>query len=76
MSFLSAATTFVVLEFDLLGFDVSLPLQMLCYLSAGLIGGVVAGLVTKRQDSAFLDEFFEGVSKPVYEVEVLESDNM
>jgi len=76
VSFLSAATTFVVLEFDLLGFDVSLPLQMLCYLSAGLIGGVVAGLVTKRQDSAFLDEFFEGVSKPVYEVEVLESDNM
>jgi len=76
VSFFAAATTFVVLEFDLLGFDTPLPWQMLAYLSAGLIGGVMTGYLTKPQPKEFLDPFFTEVNTPVDKEEILESDNL
>ena len=76
ISFFAAAATFVVLEFDMLGFDTPLPWQMLAYLSAGLIGGIAGGFLTKPQNKEFLDRFFTEVNTPVDSIEVLESDHM
>jgi len=75
-SFGAAGVTFLVLEFGLLGFRVSLPWQMLSYLSAGLLGGLIAGYLTKPQPKEFLDAFFREVNTPVDRIEHLASDNM
>lgn len=77
VSFIAAALTFITMEMDLfMGIHIPLPWQMLSYLSAGLIGGLVTGLVTKPQPKEILDRFFEEVNTPVDKIEHLESDNM
>jgi len=77
VSFLAAATTFIVMEMDLfIGVHIPLPWQMFSYLSAGLVGGLVTGLLTKTQPKEFLDRFFEEVNTPVDRIEHLETDNM
>lgn len=76
VSFLAAASTFIVLELGLLGFQTPLPWQIFSYLTAGLIGGIVTGLVTQPQPKEFLDAFYKLVNTPVDHEEILESDNM
>jgi len=76
-SFLAAAATYITVEMDLfMGIPVPLPWQMLAYLTAGLIGGVAVGLLTKPQDKELLDTFFTEVNTPVDTIEVVASDNM
>lgn len=76
VSFCGAACTFIALETNLFGVSVSLPWQMFFYLSAGLIGGLVTGLVTKPQPKEFLDRFYEEVNRPVDKIEKIASDTM
>ena len=77
VSFLAALFTWIAVEFDLfMGIEIPLPWQILSYLTAGLIGGVLTGLLTKPQDKEFLDRFFNEVNTPVLEEEHLASDNM
>jgi len=65
-SFICAFTVFFVLEMDLfIGYHVSLPLQMVCYLSAGLIGAVAGALLTKPQPKEYLDRFYAILKRPV-----------
>jgi len=76
-SFICAFSVFLVLEFDhLFGWDVSLPWQMVSYLSAGLIGAIVAGLMTKPQPAEELDRFYTTIQTPVDRAESLVSDSM
>jgi len=77
VSFIAAAVTFVTMEMGFFaGIDVPLPWQMLSYLSAGLIGGVVTGYLTTPQPKELLDTFFREVNTPVTHIEHIESDNM
>ncbi len=76
-SFLAALFTWLFVEFDMfMGIKVPLPWQMTAYLSAGLLAGVITGLVTKPQPKELLDTFFAEVNTPVLKVEVLASDKM
>ncbi len=76
-SFISAFTVFIVCEFDLfIGYEVSLPWQMVSYITAGLAGAIIAGFVTRPQSKEFLDEFYNEMKKPVDTVEQLASDTM
>ena len=76
-SFMCAFTVFIVCEMDLfIGFEVSLPVQMVSYITAGLIGAVIAGIVTRPQPKELLDRFYDDLKKPVDRVEQLASDSM
>ncbi len=74
VSFISAATVFIICETGLV--DVSLPWEMVGYLSAGFIGAMVTGFLTKPQPKEQLDIFYKNLNTPVDEIEVLESDKM
>jgi len=74
VSFISAATVFIICETGLI--DVSLPWEMVGYLSAGFIGAIVTGYLTKPQSKEQLDIFYNNLKNPVDEIEVLESDKM
>ena len=74
VSFISATTVFMLCETGII--EVSLPWEMLGYLTAGLLGALITGYITKPQPKEELDKFFENLKKPVDAVEVLESDNM
>jgi len=77
ISFISAAVVFTACEMDLfMGVEVPLPWQMLSYLSAGLTGAVLGGLLTKPQPKETLDPFFDNLKRPVVEGEVIETDTM
>jgi len=76
-SFISAAAVFVTTEADFfIGYEISLPWQMVSYLTAGLLGAVIGGLATKPQPKEMLDSFYENVNVPVLAEETLASDNM
>jgi len=72
-SFIAAAATFLYCE---LFTEISLPWQMVCYLSAGIITGIIVGLITKPQPKEFLDKFFDRIQTPVDKEEILESDTI
>ncbi len=77
ISFISAAVVFITVEFDLfMGVKIPLPWQMLCYLSAGLIGAILGALLTKPQPKEFLDKFYDELKKPVDEIEHIATDTM
>ena len=54
-------------------FVVSTPWQMLAYLTAGFIGGIVVSLMTRKNDPEKLDRFFELLRTPVQLDEVIET---
>ncbi len=72
-SFLAAAATFLYCE---LALDISLPLQMVCYLSVGFATGIIVGLLTPRQSKEKLDKFYNTLKTPVIAEEQLASDNV
>jgi Na+/proline symporter len=74
VSFIAAAIAFFVCELGII--EVSLPWEMVGYLSAGLIGAFAGGLLTKPQPKEQLDAFYENLKKPVDQEEDLESDRM
>ena len=74
VSFIAATTAFLACELGV--FDVSLPWEMTMYLSAGLVGGLLGGILTKPQSKEQLDTFYATLLKPVDKEEHLESDNM
>ena len=77
ISFLSASVVFIAGEMDLfVGIKVPLPWQMLPYLSAGLIGALVGGLLTRPQPKEVLDRFYNNLRKPVDREEHLATDMM
>jgi len=77
ISFISAAVVFIILEFDLfMGVKIPLPWQMFGYLSAGLVGAILGGLLTKPQPKEFLDTFYNELKKPVDAIEHVASDTM
>ena len=73
-SFIPAVIAFMVCELGIV--NVSLPWEMLMYLSAGLLGGLLGGTLTKPMDKDHLDAFFTKVNTPVTHEEVLASDTM
>jgi len=75
-SFLAATFVFLMCEFKMFGIDLSLPWQMVAYLSAGFFAGIFTGLVTKPQPKEFLDPFYKRLQTPVDKEEILASDNM
>ena len=76
-SFICAFLVFLALEMELFtGYKVSLPWQMVCYLTAGFLGAVIGALVTKRQSAEQLDPFYENLMNPVDSVEELATDTM
>jgi Na+/proline symporter len=53
-------------------FAVSTPWQMLAYLSAGFIGGIVVSLLTRKNDPEKLERFYELMRTPVQADEVID----
>ncbi len=51
---------------------ISVPWQMVAYLSTGFIGGIVVSLVTRKNDDEQLDRFYELMRTPVQPDEVIE----
>ena len=77
VSFIAATTVFLSCEMDLfIGYEVPLPWEMVAYLSAGLIGAIIGGLVTKPQPEEHLDLFYKNVNESVDKIEYLETDTM
>jgi len=77
ISFISAALTFIACETGLFsGYVIPLPWQMLAYLSAGLVGGILGGYLTKPQPKDVLDRFYDELKKPVALDEHLSTDTM
>lgn len=77
VSFISATAVFLACEMDLfIGYSVPLPWEMLSYLTAGLAGAVIGGLLTKPQPKEVLDRFYGNLQNPVDKIEHLESDTM
>ncbi len=74
VSFSAATAVFLSCELGL--FKLSLPWEMVAYLSAGLAGGIITGLVTKPQPKEQLDIFYTNLNTPVDKIEHLASDNM
>lgn len=74
VSFIAATIVFLSCEMGI--FKVSLPWEMVAYLSAGFIGAIVTGLITKPQPKEQLDLFFNNLKKPVDKVEKLATDTM
>lgn len=54
-------------------FAISIPWQMLLYLSAGFSGGIVVSLVTAKNDPAKLDQFYELLRTPVEPDELIDT---
>ena len=52
---------------------ISIPWQMLAYLTAGFVGGVVVSLLTTKNDSAKLDRFFELLRTPIQQDEIIDT---
>jgi len=52
---------------------ISIPWQMLAYLTAGFAGGILVSLVTRKSDREKLDRFFELLRTPVQPDEVIDS---
>ena len=75
VSFISAFAAFLSIEMGLFG-EVSLPIQMVSYISAGLAGAVITALVTNPQSDETLDPFFKNLKTPVDTVEILTTDSM
>ncbi|MFC1608529.1 sodium:solute symporter [Candidatus Latescibacterota bacterium] len=76
-SFIASGLVFLSFEFDsLTGLSVSLPWQMLSYITAGLIAGLIGGFFTKPQPKEQLDRFFKDLHTPVDTAEILEDDTM
>ena len=77
VSFIMSTITFIACEHGLfIGYHISLPWQMISYLSAGLIGAIVTALITKPQKKEQLDIFFRDLNTPVLREEHLSTDNM
>ncbi|HDY86661.1 MAG TPA: sodium:solute symporter family protein, partial [bacterium] len=74
VSFIAATSVFLSCELGL--FKLSLPWEMVAYLTAGLIGAIVGGLTTKPQQKEQLDLFYKNLNTPVDKIEYLETDNM
>lgn len=74
VSFVTASIAFLICHFHSFGVDVSLPVEMLYYLIAGFIGGIVTALVTKPQPKEELDKFYDDLKRPVDDDEVLATD--
>ena len=74
ISFIMASAAFLICEVGIV--TVSLPWEMVGYLTAGFVGAILGGLLTKPQPKEQLDAFYENLKKPVDKEEVLESDNM
>ena len=69
-SFICAFTVFFIMEQDFfMGIEISLPWQMVSYLTAGLVGALAAALMTKPQKKADLDAFYQRVTTPVENIE-------
>ena len=51
---------------------VTVPWQMVAYLTAGFAGGIVVSLCTRRNDPQQLDRFYELMRTPIQENEVVE----
>ncbi|HIE98035.1 MAG TPA: sodium:solute symporter family protein [Planctomycetes bacterium] len=60
----------VALQNDTLA--VTVPWQMVAYLTAGFAGGIVVSLCTRKNDPRQLDRFYELMRTPVQENEVIE----
>ncbi len=76
-SFIASFAVFAACEMDLfIGYEVSLPWQMVSYIIAGLLGAVIASLATKPQSKEHLDRFYDEFKKPVDKLEHLASDNL
>ena len=74
-SFITSTVIFLACEFHLfMGIKVPLPWEMVAYLSAGLIVGLIVGSVTKRLPKEQLDPFYDRLRTPVLQEEHLESD--
>ncbi len=58
------------------GYELSLPWQMIAYLSTGLAAGLIAGYCTKPLPKDQLDKFYNDLNTPVDGVEKLASDTM
>lgn len=52
---------------------ISIPWQMLFYLTAGFAGGIAVSLITKRNDPERLDRFYELLRTPVEPDEVVDA---
>lgn len=72
-SFIAAASTFLFCERML---DLSLPWQMVSYLTAGIVTGIVVGFLTKRQPKEHLDRFYDNLKTPVDKEEILATDTV
>ncbi len=72
-SFIAAAGVFLFCE---LAMDISLPWQMVAYLTAGIVTGIVVGLLTERQPKEVLDRFYDNLKTPVDKEEHLATDNV
>ncbi|MFA6471584.1 MAG: hypothetical protein WCU00_06030, partial [Candidatus Latescibacterota bacterium] len=72
-SFIAAAGTFFYCE---LALDLYLPIQMVCYLTAGIVTGIIVGLLTPRQSKEHLDRFYTNLKTPVLAEEHLKTDNV
>ena len=69
VSFIAATSVFLSCELGL--FKLSLPWEMVAYLTAGLIGAIVGGLITKPQSKEQLDLFYKNLNTPVDKIEHL-----
>jgi hypothetical protein len=52
---------------------ISTPWQMLAYLTAGFVGGIVVSLLTAKNDPTKLDRFYELMRTPVQPDEVIDA---
>lgn len=59
-------------EWMVYGEKLSLPIQMIAYLSIGLVSLVFVSLLTRRQPNEQLDRFFEVIRTPVQPGEVID----
>jgi Na+/proline symporter len=77
ISFSAATAVFLSCELRLfIGYKVPLPWEMVAYLTAGFIGAIAGGLLTKPQPKVFLDPFYENLKRPVDKEEILATDTM
>ena len=76
-SFLCALAALLVGQFVLewTG-DKHLPVLMMFYLGAGLVGGVVVSLLTPRENERTLDEFYLTINTPIGQEQILEEQGV
>ena len=76
-SFTTSSVVFLAGEMNFFtGYELSLPWQMIAYLSTGLAAGLIAGYCTKPLPKDQLDKFYNDLNTPVDGVEKLASDTM